>query len=692
MVIDDALTFTVLADYRQNLERKVTERTAELAKTRDDLAATVAQLEEAQQIRARFFANINHEIRSPLSLVLLAVAEVQTHLGAAFEGRTRRNLETIERSSHRLLRLVDDLLLLAAGQESKLRLQFRPADIAAEMSQIAAAWTLAAESRGVTLTYEGLAECTMAVDIAAFERIVTNVISNAVKYTPRGGRIEVRLTAADPQVRITVRDTGVGIDDDFRARIFGRFEQSKAAVHAGVQGSGIGLALVKQLCEAHGGSVELVSTGKDGSTFAITLPRGAAVPAATPETSTPRPTSERLTPASFGLSVLPPARGAPSPVREVSVGPATANATLLVAEDEPELRAAIVDILSAEFRVLAAPDGQRALEIAREQLPHLLITDLQMPHMDGIELTRRFREMPGNRLAPVVVLTTFGTLGSRLSGFEAGAVDYVLKPFEPAELMARVRSLLSMRGMALRLHESEKLAALGVMSAGLAHEIRNPANALVNAIGPLRQLLPTEQMEPGLPLAQLVDVLEQCSTQIAALSKQLLGFRRPGELACEPVEVSELVRRASVLVAPAFETVTLKRELDYTGTIDCARTLFVQVLANLLENGAHAAEAGGWVKIHTRSDGARFILEVSDSGKGVPPELRERIFEPFFTTKAPGKGTGLGLTTSREIVVRHGGILEVRERDEGTVFYLEIPLRKAAELCVPPAIAHGIRS
>jgi signal transduction histidine kinase len=325
--------------------------------------------------------------------------------------------------------------------------------------------------------------------------------------------------------------------------------------------------------------------------------------------------------------------------------------------------------------VVLAGDGLTALRMAQQHMPDILVSDVGMPGMDGLELTRRFRELPGNRLAPVVLLTAFANLNDRLQGFGAGALDYVIKPFEPAELMARVHSQLELRSLALRLHQSENLAALGTLSAGLAHEMRNPANAIVNAIDPLSELLPAELRQEEHPVAQLVGVLRECATQIAMLSRQLLGFRRPGELEYQRTTVADVIARAHALTSQLFKNVELREALDYKGPFDCAAPLLTQVLSNLLENGAHAAGSGGWVQLASRVDGERLVIEVSDSGAGVPVELRERIFEPFFTTKPPGSGTGLGLTMARQIVERHAGVLDVREAAVGTLFHIEVPLR-----------------
>jgi signal transduction histidine kinase len=238
-----------------------------------------------------------------------------------------------------------------------------------------------------------------------------------------------------------------------------------------------------------------------------------------------------------------------------------------------------------------------------------------------------------------------------------------------------VRAQLERRRVMLRLHESEKLAAIGTMSAGLAHEMRNPANALVNAVQPLLEILPPEVTAPGTAVAELLEVIKDASAQIGRLSKQLLGFRRDGaEIATEVVSASSIIERSLAITGPVLKAVDLKLELRYAGEVACASALIMQVLCNLLDNAAHAAGKGGSVSVTTYVEGARFVCEIGDSGKSVPPLLRERIFEPFFTTKAPGEGTGLGLSTARQIAERHHGALYVRPTEQSSVFRLELPL------------------
>ncbi|MBI3179793.1 MAG: response regulator, partial [Deltaproteobacteria bacterium] len=346
---------------------------------------------------------------------------------------------------------------------------------------------------------------------------------------------------------------------------------------------------------------------------------------------------------------------------------------VLVAEDEPTLARSIAEILSEDHTVLVAADGLHALALAERYPPDLLVSDIQMPNMDGPELTRRFTERGAGPPVPVLLLTARGSVDDRIRGLAQGAVDYLTKPFDPQELRARVRAQLAYRRLTTRLHAAEKLASLGALSAGLAHELRNPANGIVNAVAPLKELLPAELSDPESASGQLIDVMAECAQQVAFLSRQLLGFRRTGELELRRTAVKDVVDRALANASAALSKVEVRMRLDYSGALRCAPSAMTQVLVNLLENGAQAAGPGGWVEVGCTAHNGTCTLEIADSGPGVPAQLRERIFEPFFTTKPPGQGTGLGLAISRDLIVRHGGTLEVREREQRTIFAIEIP-------------------
>lgn len=644
--------------YKSGLERLVEQRTHELRQAHDQLAGTVDQLREAQGARERFFGNISHEIRTPLSIIMLAASELELRTQSTLDANGRARFGVITDASRKLVRLVDELLLLAAGHENKLVLKPEPTDLVALMRQLEVAWTPMAVHAGLRLTTRLPARAVANVDPTAIDRVVTNLISNAVKYTPRGGEVIAELVTDANGIRLSVLDTGPGIDSDLAGRLFGRFERGMKRQEIG---TGIGLALAKQLVDGHNGTIEAVARPEGGTEMRVTLPATLLIDVDTPVV-------QRAIGAASSASV---------PGELVIQQPTVSRGTVLLVEDDVQLAAMVAQLLSTEFSVIVTHDGVAALDAIKSHHPQMLVTDVDMPGLNGIELARLFRERSDDRLAPVVILSAVLDLNTRVAGLEAGATDYVCKPFDPVELMARVRAQFRMRDLAVRLHRAEQMSTMGILTSGLAHELRNPANGIVNALPPIRELLPVE-LKKGHPVGELLDVIGECADQINHLAKQLLGFRRGEAVDTRWVVARELVGRSASLCQTSLTGRTLIQSVPDTAMVNCAPPLIVQVLVNLLENAAHAAGSGGtvWLTVHTSE--RSFELVVSDSGPGVPPQLRDRVFEAFFTTKDPGVGTGLGLTLSRDIVQRHGGTLEIQERGGKPVFVISLPQPMAA--------------
>ncbi|MEM6731778.1 MAG: ATP-binding protein, partial [Myxococcota bacterium] len=590
------------------------------------------------------------ELRTPMSLITLALADIQRHEHEGLSERSVARMNEIQGSVDQLLALVDELLLLAAGDSGQLRLSLERLQLDALIERTVSPWQPAAAQAGLELEIEPISG-EIQLDPVAFQRIVNNLLSNALKFTPAGGRIRFSAREKEAGVELSVVDTGPGLSEGFLERVFGRFEQDTSSQGI-ARGSGIGLAIVKELAQAHGGDVHAENAAEGGAAFRVWFPWETSVASVDGGT--------RVTPTSTPE--------VPSAPEEAPVAPASSGAegVILLAEDDPQLRGYIQEILSERFTVVAASNGVEALELATSAAPDLLLTDVQMPHMDGFELAEAYRALPNHRLSPVVFITASHNVPSQLRGFAAGAVDFIAKPFSPELLIARVEAQMSIRRMALRLLEREKLAELGFLTSGLAHELRNPANVVANAA----ELLSGD----GADSPELFGVMRDSARQIGALCEKLLGITRSELIGSAEFEMSEIVRVARSTTSSLVGARQLEIKLPETLRVTGSRALLSQALAVLLDNSAKATPEDGRITIHGFEQDGEVVVEVSDSGPGVPLELRERIFAPFFTTREAGQGTGLGLPLARSIAVQHGGTLRVEPHPHGTAFRLALPL------------------
>ncbi|MHB8420059.1 MAG: ATP-binding protein [Myxococcales bacterium] len=648
-----------------SLEKRVEERTRELSESKAQLEATVNDLNAAMDARDRLFANLNHEFRTPISLILLPLERMLQE--PAFEP-FKKKLLIMQSNARRLLRLVDGILEIAASREGRLELRADRVDVGAVARRAVDSYGAAAENLGLTIRVEAPQGAIVMGDEDAIGRIFDNLLGNAIKYTHRGGDIDVRVEALGDSVRVAVRDTGVGIPPEDQARIFERFERSHEPVAAGASSSGIGLAVVQELCRAHGGAVAVRSAVGQGSTFEITLPCVARRELRERQ-GEPR---ERVTPIPLHRNDVSGAELTPSGT--VSLPPrseAPAGAPLvLIVEDHPDLRSELAQLLGPLYRLRLAENGQQALALLAKEPVDLVLSDMVMPGIDGLELCRRLKQDP--EAAPFILVTAVHDPKALVGALDLGADDFLVKPFNEAELLGRVRAQLRLREMAKALAEGKRQAALGTMLSGMAHELRNPINVLVNGIEPLRDSLREAKVaDPAVD--GLIDAISDAGRRVAGLTAALLAFRRdPGESGTR-VGVPELIDQSLALLRPKLARADLAKKIDCAFEVRGSAHVLSQVVMNLVENALQATGGKGPMGIEAHEESDAVVVDVWDEGPGVPAENRDRIFEPFFSTKRPGEGTGLGLAISRQIAERHGGHLALAESEHGARFRLTLP-------------------
>jgi signal transduction histidine kinase len=743
-------------------------RVTEFAQLRE-IEAARDNLADLDRAKSRFTANIHHELRTPLTLTL---APLEAILGGEFGAVTetqRDYLRTMHSNALRLLKLINNLLDLAKIEGKQLKIRRRPTRVGTLVEELVAGARPLADRKGVALETRGVEALPVTnLDQDALEKIVVNLVGNSLKFTDRGGRIEVAGRAVeDGGIELTVSDTGVGLPADQLDRIFDRFAQVDASNTRRHEGTGIGLALVKELVELHGGRVWAESQGLGhGSQFHVVLPAGevdeeaqedvlegssgrsAAVgntlAAMEGELDLDAPAHseamrltelERTVERAEALDRPPtsPSGHAPAPVT-------AASPEVLVVEDNADMRRLLVDLVGREYRVRAARNGREGLEAARASAPDLVLTDVMMPEMSGTELCRALKSDEATKAIPVMLVTSKAEREMKIEGLELGADDYVTKPFHPRELLARIRSLVRLRTLqselavrntllestnaelqnalaelreaGVRLVQSERLAAVGELAAGVAHEVNNPVNFATNALKTLRtyvddirrvtarfseldwsdpakvpaQARELEKLESELgfdelsgSLSELVDIVTEGLERTHRLVADLRDFASPGAAGTlGEVDLRRGLESTLQLVRHALRKALVELHVELPDRlpplIGDARALN-QVFLNLLKNAAEALEDRGgnvWLSAAVAEDAVE--VKIRDDGPGVAPELHAKLFEPFYSTKGAGRGTGLGLSISRRIVHDHGGTLTVASAPgQGATFTLLLP-------------------
>jgi PAS domain S-box-containing protein len=414
------------------------------------------ELAELDRAKTAFFSNISHEFRTPLTLILDPVSELRQ--ADHVDERTREELDLVWRNGLRLTKLVNTLLDFSRIEAGRTQARYEPVDLAATTAELASVFRSAVERAGLTLVVNipPLDE-PVYVDRDMWEKVVFNLLSNALKFTFEGAiSIDARRDGSDAV--ITFADTGIGVPAAEMARLFERFHRIENVRSRSNDGSGIGLALVQELVSLHGGTIDADSTEGIGTTFTIRLPFGAShLPqdsvAATSATRATSTTAETYV--QEALRWIPTDGEIPPPVSEAS----TPAVRVLIADDNADMRDYLTRLLRADgYSVDAVSDGQQALDAIRTDMPDIVISDVMMPRLDGLALVSVLRADRRTAAIPVLLLSARAGQEASIDGLEAGADDYLVKPFAAAELLARVRANVELSR--LRSHHARWRVAL----------------------------------------------------------------------------------------------------------------------------------------------------------------------------------------------------------------------------------------
>jgi PAS domain S-box-containing protein len=417
------------------------------------------ELGEFDRAKTVFFGNVSHDLRTPLTLMLAPMEELLAVPAVAAAPELRDLVAVAHRNGLRLLKVVNTLLDFSRIEAGRMQASFEPTDLALFTRELASAFRSAIERAG--LTY--VVDCPpldepVYVDREMWEKIVFNLLSNAFKFTVTG-HIRISLLPVGECVEFSVHDTGAGIPPETRPHLFDRFFHARGSPGRAHEGTGIGLALVHELVKLHGGALHVDSEQGAGTTFTVLLRRGRAhLPEvnALPASAVGSPAIESKTDAAGPQGEADVIRDEVIEGNETFAFAGTGGGRVLVVDDNAELRRYVARLLSTRFEVMTAPDGMAALELIQKQKPDLVLTDAMMPKLDGFGLLKAIRSRPELRTTPVILLSARAGEESRIEGLDAGADDFLVKPFSGRELLARVNVNVQMARIRREAEERER--------------------------------------------------------------------------------------------------------------------------------------------------------------------------------------------------------------------------------------------
>lgn len=659
-------------------------------------------LAEIDRAKTAFFSNVSHEFRTPLTLMLGPLEDALTEENLL--PAVRERLDVAHRNSVRLLKLVNTLLDFSRIEAGRIEAVYEPVDLCTLTKELASVFRSAIEKEGVSFVVDcSPVEPLVYVDREMWEKIVFNLLSNAFKFT-FAGEIKVTLREKGDRVELAVSDTGTGIPQVELEHLFERFHRVKGARGRSYEGSGIGLALVQELVKLHGGTVSVISEVERGSTFTVSIPIGSAHLPSERLGGARTLVSTSLRSEAYVQEVLKwlPVNG--NPIEYLATFESASDATpevrqrILLADDNSDMRDYVRRLLATRYEVEAVADGEAALEAARARRFDLVLSDVMMPKLDGFGLVHALRADERTRTTPVILLSARAGEESRVEGMEAGADDYLIKPFSARELMARVEAHLNLQGE--RRRSEEKLEQLMVLEqkarasaelanrvkdeflAMLSHELRTPLNAIVGWTTLLKSgtLGETDRVRG-------IDVIDRNATAQRAIIDELLDVSRiiTGKLKLEtkPMDPAVVVDAAIDAVRPA----ALAKNVEIVTGIERNCGLVVgeavrlqQVIWNLLTNAVKFTPKGGRIDVQLKVAGRNFEISIGDTGEGIAPDFLPYIFDRFSQADTSSRrkhgGLGVGLSIVRSLVELHGGEVSAASDGPGlgATFTIRLPI------------------
>ncbi|MDH5366986.1 MAG: ATP-binding protein [Cyclobacteriaceae bacterium] len=396
-----------------------------------------SKIKELEQLKSHFFSNISHEFRTPLTLILGPLEQIINKIN---DSNIKRQLQIVSRNASGLLQLINQLLDISKLESGKLSLHLEYKDIMLDIETITGQFEILVKQKGIHFEVQKNVESLiMKYDPKKMEIILNNLLSNAIKFTPKGGSVILeaytnKKNNESNELTISVSDTGIGISKNNLSHIFERFYQENPSVSKEYEGTGIGLSLTKDMVELHQGSISVNSVKQKGSTFTIVIP-----------IITNKEKIELPIPQINNLEVVNSSEQNVAITEVGNMDRKTKTPTILVVEDNAEMRLYLKEILSENYQVILAENGEEGIQVAKKLVPELIVSDVMMPKISGIELCTQLKQHELTCHIPIILLTAKAATESKVEGYETGAEAYLTKPFSHLELKVQVKNLINQR-------------------------------------------------------------------------------------------------------------------------------------------------------------------------------------------------------------------------------------------------------
>lgn len=668
-------TFVVLftlSSYTANRNRKFD------ALLRLKLEKSRQELEELNRLKSDFFANISHELRTPLTLIIPPLDSLKEQVPP----RNQEQIEMIRSNSQRLLSLIDNLLDLIRLESNNLQVESKELSLNAMLDGLVGSIRPTAIRHHLKITYNDSEEILIVNgEHEKLETVFLNLLYNAIKFTLDEGSIDVSLKKQNTTALISVKDSGIGIPEEDLPYIFDRFW--KKDVGRQNKGTGIGLSLVKEIVEKHQGQVSVESSPNKGSTFTIELPI---------QETRVREKKSTLSPPVLPLSKEPFFAQAP----QIHFNENADTPSILLIEDEPD----VMHYLSTEFSeytLYQASDGETGVKLGLKHQPNLVITDIMLPKLDGISVCRKLRDTKVDFPSNILVLTARVDDKTRMECLQAGADDFLTKPFSMVELKTRVKNMIHRSLLKRSLHQknlelkkslndletaqqqaiqSARLSAVGNLAAGIMHEIKNPLNTIASAIACLKN-----EIKAHSDALEISEDIEEELERIDRIILELGDFAYGETNHFEKLSLSELWPSVeSILQLSEHKDISLKVALCESRLLANKKQMIL-LLTNLVQNAIDATENNTSpnlprnISISSHKEQDHYHLIVEDNGHGFTNSEIESLFDPYYTPRHASTIQGLGLSICHTIIQQHKGQISVKSQTNiSTSIHVTFPL------------------